>query len=131
MWFWGFYTEVIVNKHYDWFTVVSNTVVYLCQSIESFYLLVCLSEVTSSLHWSACTCIESLTLVPTLVMPKIINLPYCYSGVKGNNRAGLSSIWINASNSICPLMRSRGSIWHFVKHTLSGLDVRAFCFKGN
>lgn len=73
--------------------------VYLCQSKDSFYLLVCLSEVTSSLHWSACTCIESFTLVPTLVMPEIITLPYCYSRVKGNNRAGLSSVLINASNS--------------------------------
>lgn len=28
-------------------------------------------------------------------------------------------------------MKSRGSIWHFVKHTLPGLDVRSFCFRGN
>lgn len=28
-------------------------------------------------------------------------------------------------------MKSRGSIWHFVKHALPGLDVRSFCFRGN
>ncbi len=28
-------------------------------------------------------------------------------------------------------MKSRGSIWHFVKRTLPGLDVWSFCFRGN
>lgn len=28
-------------------------------------------------------------------------------------------------------MKSRGSIWHVVKHILPGLDVRSFCFRGN
>lgn len=28
-------------------------------------------------------------------------------------------------------MKSRGSIWHFVKHTLLGLDIRSFCFRGS
>lgn len=28
-------------------------------------------------------------------------------------------------------MKSRGSMWHFVKRTLPGLDVRSFCFRGN